>query len=203
MNSEKLNRNTGRSKCSNCHRYKLRNSHGSLAEFGPALILFFAMVLGLSLFFVRYGVSTAAMFYIVDHAADVAGKAPSFDLASKRARLVVSESSETPLSRFCGISRQCIKNVTVSVEEHVTTTGAVNELSRDQLLHGTIDPEGNTYEYKCGLLIPLRRLLPVASVPWLRQVPALFAPATITISAKRIVEIPDGLMPNSFGWSRP
>jgi len=171
----------------------MRNSQGNLAEFGPALLLFFVFLLVPTLALVRLGMSTAAIYFVVDRATDAAAKSPCYDSALARANEVIHDLTNSPIARFSGLNAEDVRQVCLYVDEHVTITNTVNVLTRDQLLQKTIYPEVNTYEYEVRSLYTLQPLLPGSALPWLGRVPFLCAPASLMVRAVRLVEYPDGL----------
>jgi len=170
-----------------------RNSRGSLAEFGPALVLFFVFLVVPMLSLARLGMSTAAIYFIVDRAADKASKAPSYDAAMSRANEAVDDLINSPIARFSGLKADGVGQVCLYVDEHVTMSDTANVISRDQLLRKPIYPEVNTYEYEVQSSYSLEPLLPACGLPWLGKIPFLCAPVTLTVRAVRPVEYPDGL----------
>jgi len=171
----------------------IRNSHGSLAEFGPALLLFFVFLLVPAFAFLRLGVSTAAVYFVVDRAADAAAKSPYYDSAWSRANEVIHDLANLPIARFAGLNAKDVRQVTLYVDEHVTATETVNVLTREQLLQKTICPEVNSYEYEVQSSFTVQPLLPGCALPWLGRIPYLCASAPITVRAVRVVEYPNGL----------
>lgn len=170
-----------------------RNSRGNLAEFGPALSLFFLFMLIPSLFLIRLGMSTAAIYFIVDRAVATAAKTPTYDSAVSRANEVVHALTSSPIGRFSGLKIEGIKQLNLYVDEHVTATDSVNVLTKEQLLRQTVSPEVNTYEYDLQSSYAIEPLLPGCRLPLLGAVPLLGAPAVLTVRAVRVVEYPEGL----------
>lgn len=172
-----------------------RNANGTLSEFGPALVLLFAFILLPALTLLRLGMSCAAIFFIVDRAADAAAKAYDYDSALGRAQTVMHDLSDSGLARFSGLKPEEIEKVSLFVDENVTATGQVNTLTRQQLARRRIDPELNTYVYEVQSSYSWPALAPEAGLclPLLGTLPFLCTPATITVRAFRIIEYTDGL----------
>jgi hypothetical protein len=134
----------------------------------------------------------AAVYFIVDQAADKASKSYSFDNALSKANEAVYGLINTPIARFSGLKPESLSDVCLVVDEHITKNGISNILTRDDLLRKAISPEVNTYEYEVRNSYTLDPILP-SNFRWLGSVPLLSAPATITVGAIRPVEFPDGL----------
>jgi len=168
------------------------NERGTIAEFGPALFLFFAFIVVPVLCMIRFGLSTAVIYFIVERAADRASKSYSYDSALCKANEAVDGLFNTPIARFAGLKPERVSDVCLLVDEHKTKSDTSNVLTRDDLVRKAISPEINTYEYEVRSSYTLDPILP-SNLPWLGKVPLLSAPAKITVVAIRPVEYPDGL----------
>jgi hypothetical protein len=173
-------------------RMKRKAKGQSLMEFGPGLLLLFAFIVVPLLFLMRFGVSAAAIYFIVDRAADRAGKSYSYEGALYRANQVVYGLMNTPMARFSGLKPDGVEDVCLLVDEHITRTDSSRALGRDELGRTPVYPSVSTYAYEVQGSYSLEPLLP-SSLPFLGKIPFLCAPATLTVRAIRPVEYPDGL----------
>jgi hypothetical protein len=168
-----------------------RNSRGSLAEFGPALVLFFAFLLVPTLLLIRFGLATTAMYFVIDSAADTAAKAPSYGLALNGANGTVREFLASPIACFTGLKAEQFKPLSLYVNEQVTATGITNVFGPNQPLLKPVCSAINTYEYEVRGSYSFQPLLPCAA--WFGKIPLLTAPMTLTAHEIRAVDYPDGL----------
>jgi len=87
----------------NLLRRRQRSSQGSLAEFGPALVLYFTFLVVPLLVLIRFGLATTAMYFVMARAADAAAKAPSYGLALDGATASLDEFLDSPIARVTGL----------------------------------------------------------------------------------------------------
>ena len=174
-------------------RIRLRNSRGSIAEFGPAVALFFALILIPSLSLIRFGLSSTALYFILGQAAVSASKMPTYDQAKQRASREFFALLTSPVGTLCGLKPGNVKSVNLFVAEHLITSGASNAFCPDEKWRKSIDAAINTYEYELRVSYTFEPLLTANSMPIIQSIPLLGEAATITTRAVRPVEFPDGL----------
>lgn len=174
-------------------RLSVRSSKGNLAEFGPALLLFFAFLLVPVLALLRFGVGTTTMYFIVSHAADSAAKAPTYGLALSRVNGILEELISSPIGRISGLEPNAVTRMNLYVQERKTLTGAIDVFGPDEPLRQPISSAVNTYEYEVLSTYAFPPLLPGGSLSWLGKIPLLNAKVELTARAMRAVEYPDGL----------
>jgi hypothetical protein len=170
-----------------------RNAHGNLAEFGPALVLFFIFMLIPMLALIRFGLAASALYFIVSQTADSAARAPNYALAKRSADTVLSKLITSPLGRISGLRPESLENKGLYVDECVIGTGEKNVFGPDKPLDKTISPAVNTYEYEIRGAYTIEPLLSGVVVPFIGSIPLLGRPTTLTVRAVRAVEYPDGL----------
>lgn len=174
----------------------VRNSHGNLAEFGPALLLYFALVLAPSLALIRLGASITALSFAAGCAAEAASKAPCYDRASVNARCAIDTLVRSPLWGLSGLKPDAIKSVNLFVDEQVIASGERNASAADKPLQKPVNPGIDTYEYDLQISYQLEPILPMGGFPFLGKVPLLTDSAQVTARALRPVEYLDGLSVN-------
>jgi hypothetical protein len=182
---------------------RTRNSHGTIAEFGPALVLFFGLLLIPSLTLIRFGLSTTAIYFILGRAADSAAQAPTYDQAKQKANGVFLALINSPIGSLSGLKVDRIKNVNLYIDERILTSGEVNVFGPDQLVSKQIYPAINTYEYEVRASYSFPPLLPASDLPLVGKVPLLGEETIVTLKAVRPIEYPDGLSIFGFASSTP
>ncbi len=170
-----------------------RNSHGNLAEFGPALLLFLALILFPVWACIRVGATSAGVYLIVTHAADAAAKAPNYGLALSSANRVLSQMISSPIGRLACLDPKSLKCLDLYVNERITATGETNAFGPDEPLRKPISAAVNSYEYEVRGYYTFEPLLAKTVLPGLEKVPLLSEPLTLPFRAVRAVEYPDGL----------
>jgi len=175
----------------NASARRKRNSQGSLAEFGPALVLYFAFLVVPFLVLIRFGLATTAMYFVMARAADAAAKAPSYGLALDGATASLDEFMDSPIASVTGLKTLQINPLYLYVDEQVTATGATNVFGPNQPLQKPVCSAINTYEYEVEASYSFPPLLP--GVAWFGKIPMITAPMTLTARAVRAVDYPDGL----------
>jgi hypothetical protein len=171
----------------------LRNSHGNLAEFGPAFFLFLALILLPIWALIRFGATSAAVCLIVTCAADAAAKAPSYGLALSGANKVLSQMITSPIGRVTCLRPEALKCLNLYVNERITASGETNVFGPDKPVKTPICATVNSYEYEVRAYYSFEPLLPAALLPGLQRIPLLSEPLTFPFRAVRAVEYPDGL----------
>jgi hypothetical protein len=170
-----------------------RNSRGNLAEFGPALLLSFAIILVPAQALIRLGCATAAMSFVVARCADSAATSPTYDSALVEAKAVASNLSHCPLWVLSGLKPGAMQCLDLYIDEQVLATGQKNVFGPDRPLGKVISSSVNTYEYEVRASFSLEPLFPTNGLPTLGRIPLLSVPAVLTATAVRAVEYPDGL----------
>ena len=170
-----------------------RNSRGTIAEFGPALVLFFGLLLIPSLTLIRFGLSTTAIYFILGRAADSAAQAPTYDQAKQKANGVFLALINSPIGTFSGLKVDRIKSVKLYIDERILASGEANVFGPDQFVSKQIYPAINTYEYEVRASYSFPPLLPASALPLVEKVPLLGEATIITVKAVRPIEYPDGL----------
>jgi len=170
-----------------------RNSRGNLAEFGPALLLSFAIILVPAGALIRLGCATATMSFVVARCADAAATAPTYASALEEAKTVAGDLSHCPLWGLSGLRPEAMQCLHLYIDEQVPATGQKNVFGPDRPLGKVISYSVNTYEYEVRASFSLEPLFPAGGSPMLGRIPLLSAPAVLTASAVRAVEFPDGL----------
>lgn len=174
-------------------RRVLRNTHGNLAEFGPALVLFFVLILFPAWALIRFGATSAAISLIVTRAADTAAKAPSYGLALSGANRILEQMVDSPVGCVTCLKHERLKCLNLYVRERITATGETNVFGPDEPFGKPINAAVNTYEYEVRAYYSFEPLLPNTSLPGLQNIPLLTEQLSVTFRAVRAVEYPGGL----------
>jgi len=167
---------------------------GNLAEFGPALVLFFVFMIVPMLVLIRFGIASGALYFIVAQAADSAARAPNYASAQKNVSTVISRLVDSPLGRLSGLTLSSISGTGLNIDECIVATGQKNIFGFARPLRKAINPAVNIYEYEVRASYTFEPLLSLHGVPCISEVPILGKQAILTASAVRAVEYPDGLV---------
>jgi len=170
-----------------------RNSRGNLAEFGPALALFFAVILGLALPFLRFGVAAATVILFVDRATEAAAKAPTYGSALIGANQVLTELVGSPMGRLAGLKSGSFEPITLFIEEENCATGETKIVGPNEVLPHPINVGVNAYEYELRTTYLLDPILPPCCLRVLPAIPLIGSPVQFTARSVHAVECPDGL----------
>jgi hypothetical protein len=170
----------------------LRNARGNLAEFAPALCLYFAILLIPIFGLLRLGLTIATVHFIEDCAADAAARESSYNLAENRADAVLRHLVDSPIGCLAGLKTQGFKKISLYVDERLMATGQTNVYSPTQRMSKPISIGDNIYEYDLRTAYLIDPLVP-GSVPLLGKIPMLNEPVILYSHNVRPVEYPEGL----------
>ncbi len=170
-----------------------RQTGSNLAEFGPALILFFAFILGIALPFLRFGVAAATLTLFADRASESAAKAPTYGSALTSANQALTELVSSPVGRLAGLKIDSFEPITLYIQEENCITGAAQIVGPNLPLPRLVDNKAIAYEYQLRTRYLLEPLLPQCALPWLPHIPLLGTPVIFATQSTHAVEYPEGL----------
>jgi hypothetical protein len=176
---------------------RIRNSHGSgLAEFGPALFLFFAVVFFpvINLLGFAFGVATAEL--IADRCAVAAADEQTYSDALDAACSTAVQLNNSPFGRFAGLKP--VNGFKGSgVDLYVATTNVSSKQTKvcgpDVPIKEKIDTTGNVYEYEAQVNYAIGPVLSMGHLPFIKDIPIIGKAGSFSYTVQKAAEHPDGL----------
>jgi hypothetical protein len=170
-----------------------RQTGSNLAEFGPALILFFAFILGIALPFLRFGVAAATLTLFADRACESAAKAPTYGSSLICANQAMTELVSSPIGRLAGLKIDSFEPITLYIQTENCATGASQIVGPNLPLARLDENKAIAYEYQLRTRYLLEPMLPEGVLPWWPHIPLLGTPVIFPTQSTHAVEYPDGL----------
>jgi hypothetical protein len=155
-------------------------------------MLLLALYLIPTLAALRLAFSYMSMSYCVSSAASAAGRSPTYAVAASHAETTLRQMANLPLAASCGLNADRIESIYVLVHEHELSTGLTNTFKPDKLSKRKISPTVNTYEYEVTATYNCPPFLSDTKLPLVKNIPAVGAPFTVTISSLKAAEYPEG-----------
>jgi hypothetical protein len=176
---------------------KRRNREGStLAEFGPALFLFFIAVFfpAINLLGFALGVATAEL--IADRCAIAAADEQTYGEALDAACHTAVQLNNSPLGKFAGLKPVNGYNGS-GVDLYIATTNLSSRKTTvcgpDIPLKDKLDTTGNVYEYEAQVNYAIGPLLSMSQLPFVKDIPIIGKPASFSYTVEKAAEHLDGL----------
>ncbi len=177
---------------------KRRNKFGAgLAEFAPALFVFFLFIIFPLINFIALGTGAATVYLIAKQAATKAASSTTFGKAMMAAESASYEiesgglgvfSKLYPIGGFNG-SGLDIYITETNINTNVSTRNGPNT----PFVSNPIDPSTYLYSYDAVVTFNIGPFTDMHQVPWIGDVPGLGVPAQLTYTASENVEHPEGI----------
>ena len=172
----------------------------AVAEFSPALFIFFFLFLYPFIALIQFGCGCATVYFISIQAAQAAAVSPDFKTALTQAQAIGSNLANSGLGQFAHLSTPGPAGNSVSLYVDVTPIGGVTAApvpiqsgSIPPAITSPIDPTTNIYEYEARSNYTIQPYFNLSGIPILSGVPLLGQPVNIQFSATRVAEFPYGL----------
>lgn len=188
-------------------RRKRRSIGAAMAEFGPALFVFFFVVLFPLINLTAIGTGAATVYLIAKQCAAKAGDSPTFGEA-----LVSSEAAAYDL--WGGGFGSFANLVPIGgfnnsgVDLFIVDTNINTNVSRrfgpnTPFIVRAANPDDHLYAYEAVATYDVGPFMNLHSVPWIGEVPGVGRPARLSFRAARNIEHPEGLQQNIESGSGP
>jgi hypothetical protein len=181
-------------------RRKRQNIGASIAEFGPALFVFFFIILFPLINLIAMGTGAATVYLIAKQSATKAGDSATFGDA-----LISSEAAAYDLwgggfGAFANLVPVGGFNNS-GVDLYVVDTDIATNVSQrvgpnTPFIIGPTNPDQHLYAYEAVATYEVGPFMNLHSVPFIGEVPGVGRPARLSFRAARNVEHPEGLQQN-------
>jgi hypothetical protein len=178
---------------------RMRNQIGSgagAAEFGPALIIFFLVILFPLINLIMFTTGYATGYLCAKQCASRASTQNTFTDAGN----VVQQESATFVSSGFGKFAKLVpiggiggSGIDLSVVSNPYGGGATTSYPKNVPMPVQATPNANTYEYKVEANFNMGPFMDMSMLPWIGNVPGLGPPARLTFTATSSAEFPEGL----------
>lgn len=181
------------------HIRKLRSQKGSghaAAEFAPALIIFFLVILFPLINLIMFACGVGTAYLAAKQCASRAGTQATF---TEALNVVQTESNYFQacgfgqFAKLQGVGGAGGSGINLSVVATPYGGGPVTQFTVNTPISGTADPNANTYEYRVDATYTIGPFMDMSMIPWIGGVPGLGPPAQMTFSAASTAEFPEGL----------
>jgi hypothetical protein len=179
-------------------KYK-RNQIGSgagAAEFAPALIIFFLVILFPLINLIMFTTGYATGYLCAKQCASRAGTQNTFTDAMG----VVQQESATfqasgfgKFAKLVPIGGIAGSGIDLSVVSVPYGGGSATTHPKNTPMGTAATPDTNTYEYKVEANFNMGPFMNLATLPWVGDVPGVGKPARLTFTATSSAEFPEGL----------
>ncbi len=180
------------------HKRLRRNQIGgsNMAEFGPAMIIFFLVTLFPLINFLGFAMGSATAYMAAKQCATRASTQSTFTDALAVVQTESATFVNSGLGRFAkmvpigGIGGSGI-NLTIVATPYGGGTASTNAVNTKLATAAT--PDTNTYEYKVQASYNIGPFINCSPLPWIGSIPGLGPPAPMTFTATGSAEFPEGL----------
>ncbi|MBX3075878.1 hypothetical protein KF913_18355 [Candidatus Obscuribacterales bacterium] len=172
----------------------------SIAEFGPALFVFFFIILFPLINLIAIGTGAATVYLIAKQCATKAGDSATFGDA-----LISSEAAAYDLwgGGFGAFANLVpvggFNNSGVDlfvVDTNISTNVSQRFGPNTPFISGAVNPDEHLYAYEAVATYEVGPFMNLNSVPFIGQVPGVGRPARLSYRAARNIEHPEGLQQN-------
>jgi len=180
-------------------KQRMRNQVGAgagAAEFAPALIIFFLIILFPLINLIMFTTGYATGYLCAKQCASRASTQNTFTDA---ANVVQSESATFVASGFGQFAKLVPiggiagSGIDLSVVSVPYGGGAATTYTKNVPIPSPATPNTNTYEYKVEANYNMGPFMNLSSLPWIGTVPGLGQPARLQFTATGSAEFPEGL----------
>jgi hypothetical protein len=171
-----------------------RSQRGSnLAEFGPALWLFFLVFLFPLFNLVQFACGVATVALIARQAAEACAASPDFNTGLAAARTTASSMASSGFGKFACLKAANQYGITVYIGQTNIASGAHTEGSADTPLSTAVDPNNNIYQIETQCLYDIGPVFPMTGFPFIGDIPLVGKAYRLGLTSERTAEFPDGL----------
>jgi hypothetical protein len=174
--------------------FRRRQKRGSsLAEFGPALWLFFIVFLVPLFNLVQFACGVVTVTLIAAQAAQAMAAAPDFTTGLTNGRGAATGLAASGFGKFSHLTAASPYGVSFFIDVTNVQTKQQTCTGPDQQLSAPIDTTNNVYQIEARCLYDVGPMLPMQGVPLLSDIPLLGKPARFAFNSQRAAEFPDAL----------
>jgi hypothetical protein len=171
-----------------------RSKRGSsLAEFGPALWLFFLIFLFPLFNLVQFACGVATVALIARQAAQACASSPDFNTGLNAARTTASSIANSGFGKFACLKPANQYGISVFIGQTNIASGAHSEYGPDQPMTTALDTTNNLYQIETKCLYDVGPMLPMQGFPYIGDIPLIGKAYRLGFSSERTAEFPDGL----------
>lgn len=180
-------------------RRRIRNQVGagaSSAEFAPALIIFFLVILFPLINLIMFAAGFGTGYLCAKQCASRAGTQSTY---TEALQVVQQESATFVASGFGQFAKMVPQGgaggsgVNLSVVSTPYGGGGSTVSPANTPLGAAATPNSNTYEYRVDATYNIGPFMDLSMLPWIGTVPGLGPPARMTFTATSTAESPEGL----------
>ena len=171
-----------------------RNRRGNaLAEFGPAVWIFFLVFL-LPLFnLMQFACGVATVVLIANQAVQAMSSAPDFQTGLTNGRNTATSLTGSGIGKFAHLSPVSPYGVNFYIDVTNVNTNAQTVTGPDTQISSAIDTTNNVYQIEARCLYNVGPMLPLQGVAYLKDIPLIGQPAVFSFNAVHSAEFPNAL----------
>lgn len=179
-------------------RQTRREIGAAIAEFGPALFVFFFIILFPLINMIALGTGAGTVYLISKQCASKAGQSTTFQNALESATNAALELESGGFGKFAGLVPVGGFNNS-GMDLYITDTNiSTNQSTRYGPNTPSVPPPSNPdehlYSYDAVVTFDVGPMVNLHSVPWIGNVPGVGVPARMSYTASSNVEHPEGLL---------
>jgi hypothetical protein len=179
---------------SNSRRFPHRSKRGSgLAEFGPAMWLFFIVFLFPLFNLVQFACGVATVALIARQAAQACASSPDYNTGLAAARTTAQNMANSGFGKFACLKPANQYGISVYIGQTNVASGVHTDSAADTPLTTPVDTTNNIYEIETKCLYDVGPMLPMQGFPFIGDIPLIGKAYRLGFSGERAVEFPDGL----------
>lgn len=173
------------------------------AEFGPALIIFFLVILFPMINLIGLAMGAGTLYIMAVECATKAGNATNFQDALASAQTSANSYAASGFGQFAKLtpvggyngSGMDLYVTDTNINTNVSTTNGPNT----PFVSSAIDPSTYLYSYDAKVNYNVGPFMNMGAVPWIGGVPGIGVPAQLSFTVSRNVEHPETLIAGGGG----
>lgn len=172
----------------------IRSKRGSsLAEFGPAMWIFFVMILFPLFNLVQFACSVATVALIARQAAQACASSPDYSDGLTAARNTATTIATSGFGKFGCLKPANQYGISVYIDQTNVASKQQTVFGPDTPMTTAVDSTNNIYEIETRCLYDVGPMLPMQNVPYIGDIPLIGKAYRLGFSSERAAEFPDGL----------
>jgi hypothetical protein len=184
-----------------CLEKRMRIQKGSIAEFGPSLIVFLLIILFPIINLVGFACAAATVGFISRQTAHQAAVSPSYAVALKAVEREATFMANSCFGKFARLDpiggvHGC--GTDLYVHRTDVKTGEITTYGPNKSCPPPIDKNKYVYEYTTRVNYIVGPFVSMAKAPFVGDIPLVGKPASLNWFTSRLVEYPEGLVGSGF-----
>ncbi len=172
----------------------IRDKRGNaLAEFGPAVWLFFIVFLFPLFNLVQFACGVATVALIANQAAQAMASAPDWNTGLTNGRNAAQTLTASGFGKFAHLTAVSPNGVSFYIDTTTVATNAQAVTGPDKQLTAPIDTTNNIYQIEARCVYNVGPMLPMQNVYFLKDIPLIGTPAVFNFNCQRAAEFPNAL----------